>query len=140
MIEAYVDYFNKNKSVLREMFQKVLEQNEYIRYDRVVKILVKFLSNGNMAYNPYGGEFRSYELDPNRITEIDHGEYQGTLIYVIGEPGYQPSNYVVTKVDYGSCSGCDTLDRILEDSDNQAQQLDDLLVLCLHIIQQMKLI
>ena len=140
MIEAYVDYFNKNKSVLREMFQKVLEQNEYIRYDRVVKILVKFLSHGNMTYNPYGGEFRSYELDPGRITEIDHGEYQGTLIYVIGEPGYQPSNYVVTKVDYGSCSGCDTLDRILEDTDNQEQQLNDLLILCLHIIQHMKLV
>jgi hypothetical protein len=139
VIEAYVDYFNKNKSVLREMFQKVLEQNEYIRYDRVVKILVKFLSNGNMAYSPYG-DSRSYELDPGRITEIDHGEYQGTLIYVIGEPGYQPSNYVVTKVDYGSCSGCDTLDRILEDTDNQEQQLNDLLTLCLHIIQHMKLV
>lgn len=139
MIEDYVQYYNKNKSVLREMFQKVLEQNEYIRYDRVVKILVKFLSNGNMAYSPYG-DSRSYELDPGRITEIDHGEYQGTLIYVIGEPGYQPSNYVVTKVDYGSCSGCDTLDRILEDSDNQTQQLNDLLTLCLHIIQHMKLV
>jgi hypothetical protein len=139
MIEDYVQYYNKNKSVLREMFQKVLEQNEYIRYDRVVKILVKFLSNGNMAYSPYG-DSRSYELDPGRITEIDHGEYQGTLIYVIGEPGYQPSNYVVTKVDYGSCSGCDTLDRILEDTDNQEQQLNDLLTLCLHIIQHMKLV
>jgi hypothetical protein len=139
MIEAYVDYFNENKPVLREQFRKLIVAETYILYKDLVRTLVQFLSNGNDNYNPWGNP-PSIELDPNRITEIDYGDYQGTLIYVIAEPWSQPSSYAVTKVSYGSCSGCDTLKSILEDTGNQEQQLDDLLILCLHIIQQMKLI
>ena len=49
------------------------------------------------------------EPDPDRITVIDHGDYQGTLLFVVGECGYQPSTYWATSYGYGSCSGCDTL-------------------------------
>lgn len=49
---------------------------------------------------------------PERIHQIDDGDYQGTLIFVIGAGGYQPSRYWYVKVGYGSCSGCDTLQAI----------------------------
>jgi hypothetical protein len=59
---------------------------------------------------------------------------------VVGSCGYQPDNYWATKVYYGSCSGCDTLQHILaysEESFNE-QQINDLMTLSLHMLQRMK--
>lgn len=50
--------------------------------------------------------------DATRISVINHGDYQGTLVFVIAASGYQPSQYWVTAVSYGSCSVCDTLQGI----------------------------
>lgn len=52
------------------------------------------------------------QMDADRIHQIDDGDYQGTLVYVIGATGYQPTAYWYVKVGYGSCSGCDTLEAI----------------------------
>ena len=83
--------------------------------------------------------------DPERITEIDHGDYQGTFLYVVGACGYQPSTYWATFVDYGSCSGCDTFQSIGDmgpfDSDEiTEQQAKEYLTLMLHMLQSLKLI
>lgn len=48
--------------------------------------------------------------DVERIHQIDDGDWQGTLVFVIAAVGYQPNAYWVTKVGYGSCSGCDALE------------------------------
>lgn len=50
--------------------------------------------------------------DPERITVIDHGDYQGTLLFIVAANGYQPSDYWSCFVHYGSCSGCDTFQGI----------------------------
>lgn len=141
MIDRYVEIYNTEKQVLRKRLKKLVQQNTdecdeytYFEYGALVTCLIQFLNSFNDGYES------APQLDPGRITEVDHGDYQGTLVYVIGATGYQPNEYVVTKVHYGSCSVCDTLKSILEDTHNQEQQLDDLLILCLHIIQQMKLI
>lgn len=78
--------------------------------------------------------------DPTRIHEIDDGHYQGTLVYVIAEGGYQPSDYWIVPVSYGSCSGCDTLQSICgyEDGQPSEQQAKDYQTLGLHIVQQLK--
>ena len=140
MIDRYVEIYNTEKQVLRKRLKNLVQQNTnecdeytYFEYGALVTCLVEFLNSFNDGYES------APQLDPGRITEIDHGEYQGTLVYVIGATGYQPDEYVVTKVHYGSCSGCDTLKSICEENDPEVQ-LDDLLVLCLHLIQQMKLI
>ena len=51
------------------------------------------------------------KLDIENIHEIDDGNYQGTLLYLIPFKTYQPleDEYLMTNVSYGSCSGCDTL-------------------------------
>lgn len=49
-------------------------------------------------------------MDKERITKIDHGDYQGTLVFVVGAEGYQPYDYWYVKVGYGSCSWCDALE------------------------------
>lgn len=77
--------------------------------------------------------------DPENITTIDHGEYQGTLVFVIAETGYQPSTYWYVKVSYGSCSGCDTFQAICGWGDEVTdQEAMDYWTLALHIVQNIK--
>ena len=69
------------------------------------------------------------------------GSYSGTLVYVIGEGGYEPSDYWYVKISYGSCSGCDTLQRILDDlwdEEAKEQQTQDYMTLALHVVQGLK--
>lgn len=75
------------------------------------------------------------ELDTTEITEIDGGDYQGTLLFLVPFNTYQPSynEYLMTYVYYGSCSYCDTLQSILMSADNE-ELLNDLLNLCKDII------
>jgi hypothetical protein len=78
-------------------------------------------------------------LDPSRITEIDHGDYQGTLLFVIASNNYQPDTFWYVKVSYGSCSACDTLQAILGYGDPVTeQQAADYYVLATHIVQGLK--
>lgn len=85
------------------------------------------------------------------IHVIDDGHYQGTLLFVVPEDCYQPSRYYVTKVSYGSCSGCDTMQAILghgryNDKTGQYEytlnddQCKRLATLALHLIQGMKVL
>lgn len=85
--------------------------------------------------------------NPANIHTINDGDYQGTLVFVISEHGYQPYTYWVTKVSYGSCSGCDTLEAIYSDGSRWARyggsqlsegQVNDLYTLTLHMIQGLK--
>lgn len=134
MIEAFTKKWFSHNHLVREQFEKELPR----RYGDIVKAVV------TMLHEP--SEYAS--IDPNRIHEIDDGDYQGTLLYVIGGSDYQPSNYWFVKVGYGSCSGCDTLEAILEgnwghESEEEAQAwkkqaIDQLMTLSLHIVQGLK--
>jgi hypothetical protein len=79
-------------------------------------------------------------IDPTRIHQIDDGEYQGTLVFVIAAKGYQPSDYWYCKVSYGSCSGCDTLQAISGYSSEAPsdEQVRDYMTLALHVVQGIK--
>ena len=76
------------------------------------------------------------------MTIIDDGHYQGTIIFIIPKNDYQPDKYVVTNTYYGSCSGCDTLQSICDDYDNNKQpnlqQIKDYMTLALHLLQKMR--
>ena len=74
------------------------------------------------------------------ILSIDHGDYQGTLLFIIAASGYQPNKYWFVKVDYGSCSGCDTLEgiRCYSDGPPSDAQVADYMTLALHILQGIK--
>ena len=77
--------------------------------------------------------------DSTRIHKIDDGDYQGTLVFVIGAAGYQPSTYWSVMISYGSCSGCDTFERIKEYSYDLPtdEQVKDYMTLMLHIVQRL---
>lgn len=126
MIQAFVDKFTENKSKLETEFRSKHPEN----YKELIKAVVNAISTDDGYRDP----------DPDRIHEIDDGDYQGTLVFVIGARGYQPSTYWYCKVGYGSCSGCDTLQSISCYSDlaPNDQQIQDYLVLALHIVQGLK--
>lgn len=127
MIQEFVTQWEARKKEVEDTFRKA-----HPSYLGIVEAVVGILGEG------YG------RPDPERITEIDHGEYQGTLLYVIAAHGYQPSDYWLVKVDYGSCSQCDTLQGIRysgdwEDLPNE-EQVKEYMTLALHILQGLKAI
>jgi len=126
MITEFVGRFMEKKADLQELFAAEHPKD----YKAVIKAVVSILNNGN--------DNRS--LDPERIHEIDDGNYQGTLIYVIGATGYQPNDYWYVKISYGSCTGCDTLEAIRRYSNKKPneEQVRDYMTLALHVVQGLK--
>lgn len=127
MIKEFVDIFMNNKPELRDK----LKDFNSCDYDDLIKIVFGLLTKHSDAYE---------KPDLSRLTVINHGDYQGTLVYVIGSDGYQPSTYWAVSVYYGSCSGCDTLQAVLGYDDNPLTegQINELETLCLHIVQGIK--
>lgn len=127
MIAKIVEAWEKNKHLVRKSFEEK-HPSEYID---IVKAVVQ-----NISGDPHNGDPEFGE-----IHEINDGDYQGTLLYVIAGETYQPSKYYCVKVDYGSCSHCDTLQRIQEDDDDERpteSQVNDYMTLALHIVQGLK--
>jgi hypothetical protein len=124
MIQEFIDKYMSNKNELRKLYSEKHPED----YAEVVKNVINLLSGG------YGSP------DPERIHVIDDGDYQGTLLFIIPNHGYQPRTYWAVFVDYGSCSGCDTLESIREHSSKKPteQQIDGYMTLSLHIVQSIK--
>jgi len=126
MIQKFVEMWEKNKGAIRSVYE-----NEHpTSYSDVVKIVIANIADADDYVRP----------DVDRIHEIDDGDYQGTLFYVIASTGYQPSDYWFVKVYYGSCSGCDTLQGIsgYNDKPPTTEQVDQYMTLSLHIVQGLK--
>jgi hypothetical protein len=130
MIVRFVERFDQSKKIFREKFSEAHPSD----YDDLVKTVVEVLSDERWK------DEECDRMDPSRIHTIDDGEYQGTLLYVIGAASYQPSRYWYVKVDYGSCSGCDTLHGIRGyDGESPTKlQVDDYMTLALHIVQGLR--
>lgn len=127
MINELVLRWEKNKHLIKEEFQKKHPDN----YKEVVSNVIKHITSED--------DYDDCNLDPNRIHEIDDGDYQGTLIYVIGAKGYQPSDYWVVTVNYGSFNGCTLHDiRGYGNDIPDERQVKDYMTLALHIVQRMK--
>ena len=137
MIKYCIEKWDKNKDLLRsalnnnELLNHVLNKNdddplEYLEYKDLVKLTVMFILNDE---NEWG---------EHKIKEIDDGDYQGTLLYLIPKDTYQPnsSEYLMTFVEYGSCSACDTLQTIqcYLDIRSRNKSIDDLMNLCKDLI------
>lgn len=127
MIEEFTKAWFANLHTMREKFTAKHPDN----YEEVVRAVVEMLASD-------GDEYK--RPDPGRIHEIDDGDYQGTLVYVIGAGGYQPDRYWYVKVGYGSCSGCDTLHAISDYSSEPPndKQVSEYMTLALHIVQGLR--
>ena len=134
MIKYCLLKWDANKHLLQEALahDKKWQQCDYT--DLVVAIV-------NYILNPEIEGIDNYEYDPNKITTIDNGDFQGTLLFTIPEDSYQPSanEYLITFIEYGSCTVCDTLQSIQDNWDNwddylTEQQIKDFMSLCKDIV------
>ena len=126
MIEKFTKQYFTNLQVLKEKFQQKHPES----YKELVKNVIEVLTDD---------EYDS--IDPDRIHEINDGDYQGTLVYVIAAKGYQPSKYWYCRISYGSCSGCDTLESIKNydyDTPPDEEQVKQYMQLACHVVQQLK--
>jgi len=128
MNKDIIEQWEANKGKLEEYF-KTTKQENYDDYKDIFEKIVELILTNE-------------KYDTKRITEIDDGDYQGMKIFIIPEDTYQPyiDNYLFTYVDYGSCSGCDTLQSIHEYENDlpTKEQVEEYMTLALHIIQRMK--
>ena len=130
MLKWVIEDWEKNKHLLEK---KIRKTNQYkFTYKWFVRNIAKIILH----------------FEKPKIYEIDDGYYQGTLLYLLVDKDiYQPKqyDYLTTFVDYGSCSGCDTLMQI-QDGDPYKEydeipddnQTKEYMTLCLHIVQRMK--
>jgi hypothetical protein len=126
MIQPFVDHFLANEQKVRAG----LAAKHPDEYRDIVRLVIEHIAD----QGDYGCP------DPDRIHQIDDGDYQGTLVFVIGASGYQPDDYWYARVGYGSCSGCDTLQAINEYTDDPPtqEQVNDYWTLALHVAQGLK--
>lgn len=127
MIQSFIEKFEENRSTVR----KLLSEKHPGGYEDIVKIVCSAVGEEDDYASP----------DPNRVHRIDDGDYQGTLVFIIGAYGYQPSQYWAVKISYGSCSACDTFQSICysEYSDIPTEaQVNDYMTLAIHVLQGLK--
>ena len=130
MIKEIVNRWEKNKGKLRAHITKEGKSYKEKGYEGLLKDIINIVLNDDKA------EFHERDYDAEKMTVIDDGDYQGTLIFIFPYDTYQPmaSEYLYTSVGYGSCSGCDTWEAA-ETGDNF---VGDMMTLALHMIQSMK--
>jgi hypothetical protein len=127
MIKFCLEKWDANKNLLEKYLRDHNDLNS-VNYIDLVKMVVGIIFNTD--------SFNTYEVD--KITEIDNGDYQGTLLYLIPNDSYQPyeGDYLMTYVGYGSCSGCDTLQNIQRfiDYNDVGEVIADFMTLCKDIV------
>lgn len=121
MLKYCVDQWEKNKENLRKALEQFDFDKDYMGYKVLMSLIITHILEN--------------KWDSENFSTIDDGDYQGTLLFVIPERCYQPNaeNYLMTYVEYGSCSCCDTMLAIL----GSDTMVEDLMTLALHMIQHM---
>ena len=134
MIKYALKKWSENKDALRNAIQQT-EKDKRCFWDHndIVKLVCRYIFNENVS-----------DEDPminvDGITMIDNGDYQGTLIFMLPFDTDQPAEYeyLMTYVGYGSCSGCDTLQRIQaddeDDDETEKDLVDSYLSICKDIV------
>ena len=130
MIKFCKDKWNEN----RDRLEKALRSDTSLKdcdYQHLLAIVVKnILNQGIEQWNAEG------------ITVADNGSYSGTLMFLIPEDTYEPSEYeyLLTYVNYGSCSGCDALQGAqccITDETPDDRDIERFMMLCKDLVTNM---
>ena len=132
MVREFVEQWDKNKDKLRDYF-KTTPQTEYSSYKSILAQLLRLAVTHNKA-----GE----EWDLDAIMESKRHCYHGNFVFGFNSAWDRASEFTVTYVGYGSCNGCDTLQRIQALSDKEdlpnEEQVNGYITLALHMVQKMR--
>ena len=133
MIKFCKDQWDANRERLEEALRDDTQLNT-CDYKYLLSLVVIHILNPGLVSFEQG-------WSAENIAVIDNGDYQGTLMFLIPKDCYQPSEseYLLTFVNYGSCSGCDTLMGIQswDDIKPTEQQLKDYMALCKDLVMNM---
>lgn len=133
MIKFCKDQWDANRERLEEALKGDTQLNK-CDYEYLLSLVVTHILNPGLTNFERG-------WSAENITVIDNGDYQGTLMFLIPKDCYQPSEseYLLTFVNYGSCSVCDTLMGIQDwdDVPPTEQQLKDYMALCKDLVANM---
>lgn len=133
MIKFCRDRWDQNKGLLEQHLRTDTTLNS-CEYKDLVELVVKYILNGGEKPQTFVNHLWDYE----NIVTIDHGEYQGTILFLIPMCAYQPAEYeyLMTFVGYGSCSGCDTLQAIQDYRDEllSDKQVKEFMTLCKDLV------
>lgn len=136
MNKIFINQWDKNKQVLRNYF-KTTNQSEYSEYIDIVKALFKYCITT--------GEFGYEKWNTDDIIVLKGNGCEGDILFIINEvEQYSLGDSVLTGIDYGSCSGCDTLMRIrsinYENDEGlpTKEQIDQYMLVCLHLVQKLR--
>jgi hypothetical protein len=134
MIIEFVEKWDEKKDELKKVFLESHPDG----YEDILKTLISVVINPDQ---------KDYLPCNSNIKTVDFGDYEGTLIFVVPSYDAYPSDFWTTTVGYGSCSLCDTLQSITDNSDYDEdgnelkpteKQAEDYLTLALHMLQNMK--
>ena len=138
MIEEMAQRFTE---IENELYM-LLKGYDFGNYKDLLRITLErmYIEDINKAKpDKFGEVYCKGVPDYRNIHEVDDGEYRGTLLFVVPELDYQPSNYFIFKVEYGSCRLCDTLQGI-HDCKDETEKAQSYETLCLHMIQSCKIV
>lgn len=133
MIKYALKKWSENKDALRNAIQQTEKDKRCTwDYEEIVKLVCRYIFNENVSRE-------EPMINVDGITMIDNGDYQGTLLFMLPFDAYQPAEYeyLMTYVGYGSCSGCDTLQSIQaddEDDETEKEMVDSYLGICKDIV------
>lgn len=142
LIATRAAYSKENVLVLKYCVNKWFENREKLEYairqDENIKacdyryllqlVVVNILNFGANEEN---------QFDETKITIADNGEYSGTQLFLIPRKTYtlRASDYLLTYVEYGSCTICDALEKVQyslysQDGAVTDAQLADFMLIC----------
>lgn len=133
MLEFCKMKWSHNEKVLLNAFNNMKEEElKYCRYKHLVQLTVKYILNTDIGIE----EYDAIKFNIDNISEINDGDYQGTLLYTIPFDTYQPLSYeyIITFCGYGSCSGCDTLQKLKFEAVTTEDLIMGYMTLCGHIL------
>jgi hypothetical protein len=132
MEKEIIERWERGKENLRNYLSTHSIWDNCSSYNELVYVLIKECLN-----------YSTDEGFSTKFTCIDDGDYQGTQLFILHYDTYQPNanDYYIFDNEYGSCSGCDTLLGIIGyeyDVIPDENMVNQLMTLCLHMVQRMK--
>lgn len=121
MIQEFVDSFIKNKHKLRDIYSNKDPED----YEEVVRNVVKLINDDL-------GDLDSPHPDSIKLYECGF-DCCGDYVFLMSDK-YRDKSDWISLVKYGSCSSCDTLERI-KAGQTPNLKVDDYITLSLHIVQ-----